>query len=244
MTPLLLVALLHLGAPPRVVSYNVQALTNGVEGVVATLRPLDADVVALQEVDVLTRRSGGVDQVAQLARLLGMHAAFGKTMDFDGGAYGVALLSRQPLENVRVVPLPRHGDEEPRVALMAQTRLGGSLVTVITTHLCANWHAVKPASIREHQAHVLARLVAEQPGPLLLLGDFNAQPGEAPLRILEGTLPRISGGLPTWPVPKPVTALDHIFARPPLRLLKVSTLTSTASDHLPLVVDLGPGTPD
>ena len=72
-----------------------------------------ADVVALQEVDQKTTRTGGVDQAAELARLTGLHFAYGKAMDYQGGAYGQALLSRWPLAVGRLhrapAPQPREG---------------------------------------------------------------------------------------------------------------------------------------
>src|SRR5687767_2104731 len=91
------IALLVGAAPPAprkatVVSYNIEALSRGAPAVIATLNALNADVIALQEVDRKTKRSGGVDQPALLGRALGMHVVFAATMPFDDGEYGLALL--------------------------------------------------------------------------------------------------------------------------------------------------------
>ena len=83
----------------RVLTYNIH-IGKGLDGkldlerIARVIRDSKADVVALQEVDVKTRRTENVDQAAELARLTNMHVHFGKAMDHDGGAYGVAILSR------------------------------------------------------------------------------------------------------------------------------------------------------
>ena len=69
---------------------------------------VDPDVVTLQEVDVGCGRSGGINQAAWLGERLGMTPVFGAFMDYDGGHYGMAVLSRLPVldhENI----LPIHG---------------------------------------------------------------------------------------------------------------------------------------
>src|ERR1700731_1570832 len=70
------------------------------------MKSVQPDVIALQEVDQGTERSGGVDQLAELERLTNMHAEFGKAMDYSGGGYGVAVLSRWPLLRNGTDPLP------------------------------------------------------------------------------------------------------------------------------------------
>ena len=60
----------------------------------AVIKRLKPDLVALQEVDQRVRRSGSVDQAAELGKLTGMHHAFGSFFKYDGGNYGMAVLSR------------------------------------------------------------------------------------------------------------------------------------------------------
>ena len=87
----------------RVLSYNIHH-GRGTDGVVdlpriaRVIRGCEADVAVLQEVDDRTTRTGGVDQTAELARLTGMHAVFGRQIDYQGGRYGQAILCRWPLE--------------------------------------------------------------------------------------------------------------------------------------------------
>ncbi len=95
----------------RVLTYNIHhgAGTDGKTDLARTagaIKRLTPDLVALQEVDKATTRSRGVDQAAELGRLTGMHFAFGKAMDFAGGQYGEAILSRYPLMEIQVHSLP------------------------------------------------------------------------------------------------------------------------------------------
>ena len=82
------------------------------------VRETGADLRLLQEVDRGTERSGRVDQAAELARLTGMQGVFGKTLDFQGGGYGLALLARWPVAGDTLVHLaldpPGEGAGSPR----------------------------------------------------------------------------------------------------------------------------------
>src|SRR6185436_9114845 len=91
------------------------------------IRAADVDVVAVQEVDIKARRSGTVDQLAELKRLTGMHGVFGKARDYDGGEYGQVILSREPIERMDVHELPGAADQEQRIALLATIRQPGPL---------------------------------------------------------------------------------------------------------------------
>src|SRR5262245_18009288 len=86
-------------APLRILTFNIRH-GEGTDGVFKLARVADVinaqapDLVALQEVDRGTRRVEGADQPAELARLTGLHGTFGKAMDYDGGEYGLVILSR------------------------------------------------------------------------------------------------------------------------------------------------------
>ena len=88
----------------RVAAYNIKH-GEGMDGVVdltraaEVLRALDADVITLQEIDQGTERTDRVDQARRLGELLGMEAHFGEFMPYQGGAYGMAVLSRLPVRS-------------------------------------------------------------------------------------------------------------------------------------------------
>src|SRR5690606_23370805 len=93
----------------RVLTYNIKhgATLRGdfdLDRIAGVIRGAEPDLVALQEVDVRTRRARGMDIAGELASRTRLYPAFGRAMPYDGGDYGVAILSRFPFENTRREP--------------------------------------------------------------------------------------------------------------------------------------------
>jgi endonuclease/exonuclease/phosphatase family metal-dependent hydrolase len=229
----------------RVLTYNIHH-GEGMDGqldlprIAEVIKRVKPDVVALQEVDVKTGRSQGVDQAAELGKLTGMHSAFGKAMEFDGGAYGGALLSRWPLEDVRVMELPKAEGAEPRCILAARIQPDGDRPAFVFagTHL---EHA--KAQLCLCQAGKLGPYLADSKGlPVILAGDLNAEFDSAPLTVLRRHYAvAASESLPTFPADQPRTSLDHVLYRPTSEWQVMETQVvdePAASDHRPLLVVL------
>lgn len=232
----------------RVVSYNIRH-GRGMDGEVnlertaAVLRELTPDVVALQEVDNQVTRSGGTDQAAVLGGLLGMEHAFGSFMDYQGGQYGMAILSRHPIVRVDPVTLPE--GNEPRVALAVELEMpGGRRIMVVSVHF--DW--VADDGLRFAQAEHLAGYLDALEVPYLLVGDFNDEPSSRTLglfrsRAIEAAKPAGAGF--TFPSGEPEKEIDYLFAAP-AAAWDVGTATviaeREASDHRPVlgVVTLKP----
>jgi endonuclease/exonuclease/phosphatase family metal-dependent hydrolase len=230
-------------SPPetlRVLTYNVHHCEGvdkklDVARIAAVINSSHADLVALQEIDVNTKRVP-LDTPAELAKLTGLHVAFGKAIDFQGGAYGQLLLSRWPLEHVRVDKLPNTGDREQRIALSAHTH--GLLF--ISTHLDHQINA-----LREKQADELLRLFSHPANPnddCILAGDMNATPTSAPMKKLhEAFIPTDDETTPTIPAEAPRSRIDYVLVRQPagLRATDSRVLNEpTASDHRPVFVEM------
>lgn len=237
----------------RVVSYNIHAGKDAagernLERVAAVLDTLAADVVLLQEVDRGTARSGKEDQLATLERLGGMKSAFAKSLDYQGGEYGIALLSRWPIEHAEVVPLdvepaqPRAGGAvEPRVALYAVIRAPGGALHVLNTHLDPSG----AGTYRRQELVGLMAFVARSVPPrarLVVGGDLNTRPGSDEIAALGLALTDAwpgcgEGGGETFPAGSPDRRIDYVFTRGAVcRQARVwSTLTS---DHRPVLVVL------
>jgi endonuclease/exonuclease/phosphatase family metal-dependent hydrolase len=227
----------------RAVSYNIHHGRGADDAidlprVARVIRAADPDLVLLQEVDQRTRRSGGVDQAAELARLTGLHAAFGKAIDYAGGGYGQALLSRLPLREPTVHPLPGDAADEPRIAFAARTTALGRDTLVISTHL----HH-RSAAARERQAARLNELFGGLAGPALLGGDFNAPPDSPPMTLLARQWAVATAGpnLATFPAGNPARQIDFILTRPAaaFRVVEARVVAeAVASDHRPIIAVL------
>ncbi|MGN0852432.1 MAG: endonuclease/exonuclease/phosphatase family protein [Kiritimatiellia bacterium] len=188
------------------------------------------DVVALQEVDRGTRRSGGVDQLAELGRLTGFRTTWCKTIDHQGGEYGIALLSRDEPLAARRIELPVAG--EPRCLLLAdfpRYRVG-------VTHLPLR------AADRMACLPVLRAAIADDL-PLILAGDFNAAPDSAFIEKLRLPFAIVSGFDKTYPADDPDRCIDYVAVsrRHRARFDKVAHRVvpeAVFSDHRPVVVTL------
>lgn len=170
----------------RVLSYNIHH-GRGMDGVfdydrlAKIINDLKPDLVALQEVDHGVARSGRVDQAAILAKLTGMHYAFGNALYHQGGEYGEAVLSRYPIKRFRAHHLPFHPGLEPRTALAVQVDPGPGLPELIFvgTHLCH-----QRDETRAEQTTRLHTLFSSGETPVIMAGDFNARPGSDPMNVL------------------------------------------------------------
>ena len=121
----------------RVMTYNIHH-AEGLDGkvdlerIANVIRQSNADIVALQEVDKNTRRTGGIDMPADLARLTGMNVAFGANLDnFQGGQYGTAILSRFPFESYENHRLRQARRVKQRWVLQAVLKNGQRQLLVI-----------------------------------------------------------------------------------------------------------------
>lgn len=230
------------GQTLRVMTFNIRhGATDGgdvdLAGVAAVIRRSGADVVALQEVDRFQGRSGLADQARWLAGELGMEYVFGPAMRRGLGQYGNALLSRHPVVAWRNVPLP--AELEPRSAIVARLAVPAGEVTVVATHLGLSQRD------RAAQAAAVVEAVRGEADPLILLGDWDAEPDApelAPLRerfrsaLVEaglGPAPTFRGGSP-----EPWAAIDHIFVSQGAFVIGAQVMPQPVSDHLPVLADV------
>lgn len=238
------------GPTLRVMSYNVHHCSPpsrpGVIDLAAIVRTIEAqkpDVVMLQEIDVHTGRSGPAShQARELASQLQMHAYFGRAIPHDGGAYGVALLSRYPLRDTLVHRLPTQEgtNGEPRILAVATITLpSGQQVRLGCTHLDAQRAEVN----RQLQATEIVRLAAQETLPFIVGGDFNAEVGSPVVQQLDTHFKRTCQPCaPTIPVVTPTKAIDFVTFAPAgrFRVLSHQVVAETyASDHRPVVTELG-----
>ncbi|MEY2423339.1 MAG: hypothetical protein QOI95_3406 [Acidimicrobiaceae bacterium] len=191
------------------------------------MRALDADVLAVQEVDFRVIRSWFADQPALIARAaLAAGRAYAPARGLAIiGSDGVSLSARGQLRRHEVLDLP-HEEGQPRVALLADV----DGVIVVTTHL----------QNEEHEAHrqlewLLTRLEQET-GPCILMGDLNLRSHDIE-DMITGAGFALAGGGPTEPAHDPVQQIDHIAVRG-LTVENVKVGEAPVSDHRPLIAEL------
>lgn len=223
----------------RIMSYNIRN-GNGMDNrhdvgrVAARITESGADLVALQEVDSLTHRSGDTYIAGQLADLTGLHATYAPAIDFDGGKYGIALLSREKPLSFYQVPLP--GREEKRTLMVVEFKD----YVILNTHFSLT-EADQLASV-----DILVREARKVTGkPVFLAGDFNSTPDTAVQKQLSRYFECLTS--PDW-VTCNGTCIDFIFRYRTKETDKKNTSVrcverrlvpdDISSDHRPVWVDM------
>jgi len=202
------------------------------------LAGLDADLIALNEVDRGWLISGSPDLLTTYALATGLEPVFGPASD---EVWGNALLTRFPVLEVQRARLPQGRDPLTRSALTVVVELpDGSPLAVVVTHLS---NIDRQGDTRLPQAQTLAAIVArmrERGIPTIVAGDLNARPGDPELGVLEDL--ELSRVLPanrlTFPDVAPRVQIDHVLIPPGIGLLRASTLPTGLSDHRFVVVEL------
>lgn len=234
----------------KIMSYNIHACI-GMDGIldperIATVfAEENADLIGMNEVDLGTERTGGVDQTRQIADQLGYHYVFGPAMAYGGGEYGNALVSRYPIEVIQNHKLPFLQDisKEPRAILECSVDVEGSQLRVLVTHLGLD------VSERELSINYIADLLQGSDTPTILIGDFNIRYHESfgelePLMAMLKDAPAEIGKedeILTFDAHEPTARIDYVFLSKELMVEDVYVVKTEASDHLPLVCVLETG---
>lgn len=236
--------ILHCGRPAltndsiSILTYNVKNCT-GMDGVTdynriaGVIRKTDADFTAIQELDSITTRSKGVFVLDTLAKLSGMNGIFSASISYQGGKYGIGILSKEKPLSWKRIPLP--GREEKR-----------SLLVVEYSHLImACTHLSLTADDRLQSVKIINDVLKDQTKPVFLAGDLNAVPSSAVIKnlctdwkILNDT------SMFTIPSGNPARCIDYImglktdrFEMTTRRAIVINE--PVASDHRPVNVLVG-----
>lgn len=217
----------------QVMSYNVRHcagmdLVLDYDRMAAVISKQQSDVVALQELDSMTGRSGQRYQLGELANRTSYYPVFGSAIDYDGGKYGVGILTRERPLSTKSIPLP---GEEPRVLLIVELKD----YVLACTHL----------DLEEDQRLASVPLIVEEAQqwqkPFLLAGDWNDAPESELLQELTKHFTILSCDEPTFPSDEPQERIDYVAsfkARQAVALESFVIDEPEASDHRPLVVRL------
>lgn len=230
----------------RVMTYNIHVGVGmdkklDLQRIADVIKQEHLDLVGLQEVDRGVKRTEGIDEIAELARLTGMQYAFAHNLDYQGGQYGVAILSRFEIQKIEHRKYDNKREVERRGMLRIEVSIGGRTLNFVTTHLDYQYE-----DGRVFEAQQLLALLKDQTAPLIVVGDFNEEPNGAAYQLmapqfrdawLEAKTP--GAGL-SYPADKPLKRIDYIYcgAKDRIRTKKAWIVNTLASDHLPVIADL------
>lgn len=205
---------------------------NRVAGVINEYQP---DFVAVQELDSMTTRSYRIYQLGRLATLTGMVGTYCKTIDFQGGKYGIGILSRQAPLSVRSISLPLTTTTEARRMVIAEFEH----YVFCCTHFPLN------ATERSNAAKVITEAVADfTDKPVVIGGDFNAEPTETAIKYITQNFDMLNDpAVNTFPADTPNITIDYLFMKKndniQSKKIGCGVITETvASDHRPIWADV------
>ncbi|TWT43096.1 hypothetical protein KOR42_45020 [Thalassoglobus neptunius] len=239
----LLTGPLETGVRMTVMTYNIHH-AEGTDGILnptriaKIIRATNADLVALQEVDRRTTRVDGRDLLNEIATETKLHSAFGKSIEFAGGEYGNAILSRWPIQKNETILLPRLNNGEQRSMLVADIaiRETENTLTFVSTHLD---HRADDSERFLSVEQINSQFEKEGEHPILLAGDFNDTASSRSVKaLLKSWRMTNTEVFPSIPSRNPVRQIDFIFVSPPTSWESLSTRVldePNASDHLPVV---------
>jgi Metal-dependent hydrolase len=229
----------------RVMTYNIHVGV-GIDKKLDLQRIADViikekpDLVGLQEVDRGVKRTEGKDEIAELAKMTHMDYAFAHNLDYQGGQYGVAMLSRFLLNNVEHRMFENKREAERRGMLRAQVDVGGKIVNFVTTHLDYQY-----SDGRVFETEQLLKFLDGVNGPLVVVADMNDEPTGDAYKLMLARFSdawvssRAKGSGFSYPADKPIKRIDYVFyGGEGLRARQARTVETLASDHMPVVVDL------
>ena len=225
-------------------AYPLGAFTKYTSGSYASIArmmlELDADAVALQELDSCTTRTGGIFQIDRLARLMRWHYAYAPAMPYRGGSYGIGVVCRNRIGHHYTIALPPGG--EPRTVAVVE----------LDDCIVASTHLDLQAETQVREAEYINRIFTERYGesnkPVFLLGDLNAQPDSQTLQTLKQHWTVLSVEGNTYSSREPEMCIDYVLQLNngvPCRVTDSQIATrfhsgdvTQASDHLPIYVDV------
>jgi endonuclease/exonuclease/phosphatase family metal-dependent hydrolase len=242
----------------RVMSYNIHVgvgmdKKQDLKRIADVIKVYGCDLVGLQEVDRGVQRTGRVDEIKELARLTGMDYAFAHNLDYQGGQYGVAVLSRFPILAIDHRRYANTRERERRGFIRVEVEVKGRRLHFVTTHLDYQY-----ADGRLFETRQMLDVLADVRGPLIVTGDFNEEPWAGVYELMrkagfvDGWRRSHAGSVEahgvgaTYPADKPTKRIDYVFYRglgedrPPEQDEDASEAVpdTLASDHRPVVIGL------
>lgn len=208
--------------------------------IAAVINQYKPDLVTLQEVDSVTNRNGKVDQMKELGKLTGMYQCFGSNFPYDGGTYGLGILSRYPIKSTVTYRLPYYKDDpnsESRLMYMAEIALNANeSIRFATVHLDHKSEEQRILQVSD----MLQKLEKTNPLPMIIAGDFNSVPGATSIGLMKDRFTQLleTDSSHTFPADKPKLKIDYIFlsGEHHWKMIRQTVIDEpNASDHRPVL---------
>lgn len=221
----------------KLMSYNIKN-ANGMDNVcnfqriANVINNTSPDVVAIQEVDSMTNRSGQKYVLGEIADRTQMHGYFAPAIDYDGGKYGIGLLTKQVPLRLQTLPLP--GREEARTLILAE----------FTDYIYCCTHMSLTEEDRIKSLELVKAFTSSSTKPLFLAGDMNAEPESGFIKELQKDFQILSNPKQhTFPAPDPKETIDYIATLKQnakgFAVISAKVINEPmASDHRPILVEL------
>ena len=219
---------IHHANPPSKVGFI------DLDAIARVINDSKADIVALQEVDKNTVRSGNIDQAKALAEKTGMYYHFFKGIDYEGGDYGTAILSKHKLSDAKSFPLPQKIVAEQRVLSQVSVTINNQEIIFANTHL----DATRPHDNRNAQMQFIMDIYKDTKSPVFLCGDLNSVPESDAIKLLDQHFKRtcVENCANTVPQINPRRVIDYIATKNlNWSVIDYQVIAETyASDHRPI----------
>lgn len=221
----------------RIMSYNIRNARGMDEKtdykrIANLIEKASPDVIALQELDSITERSQGIDVLKQIADITRMHYLYSPAISYQGGKYGVGLLSKERPLSYKVMPLP--GSEEARTLLIAE----------FNDYMVFSTHFSLREGDRKQSIKIINEQAKESKKPVFLAGDLNAIPESDEIKSLSANWKVLNNiKTPTFPSKSPRETIDYLMgytANGKTYSVMQSRVIqdSIASDHRPIFADI------
>lgn len=232
--------------PVTIATYNIQIGLGmdkkyDLDRTAEAIRSFGAETVILNEVDVKTDRSLGVDQPDYLAKKLGMNYAFGEASKRPGGVYGNAVLSVHKIEKLDVIDIPANGSES-RSALVVKIHAPKPYY-VIATHFSFE-QTPKIKAVRLKCVDLITEYVkTKKYSPVLFCGDLNSWHDSEVIQKVKANgfeiVNDLNGKMLSYPSRKPKRLLDYLCIYPAgsVKAENCRVINTRASDHCPVAAE-------
>lgn len=209
--------------------------------IAAVINEQKPDLIGLQEVDRGVTRTQRIDEISELAKLTKMNYDFAFNLRYQGGAYGVAILSRFPIRAMEHRLYHNLREAERRGFIRGEVLVDGVPLNFVTTHLDYQFD-----DGRLFETEQLLSALEDVSGPLIVVGDFNDVPSGSAYKLMRGSfndawteIKQNDEGF-SYPADKPAKRIDYIFSRSSdgIRARRAWIVNTLASDHVPVVAEL------